>query len=428
MKIIKVDLRGINNIFNMSKGYFLTTIINQSLPFFLLPVLTRYLSTAEYGLLSLFSFFLSLSNALVGASMPKVISKCFYDKGCDYVAKMIGNCIFTASFLTINVLILILICYILGLQHSEISLLWLMTMPLTSLAYVIFNIGLTVCRNDHKVFHFSCHQIGNTVINVLVSLLLVCIMIMGWKGRVIGIEIAFCFSALLMLLYLRRRNFLKFSFERDKQSEIWRVILPLIPNSVQLVMISQVGIFFMQMYFDNNQLGLYALGFQISYCLKLLVDTLLMSWSPFFYQQLAHRESLNKLYVSRLIIVLALIISIAALIIVLMTKPVLFLVTTPDYYNAQQFVPWMTMGFVFYGLQCLVGPVLIKGEQQKYIAFTTFISMIVMLLSNVLFAHWFGYMGIAYAFFITYGIMSAMLIVRSQKVLPMPWIQAVKIF
>ena len=75
-----VDLKGLQNLVDLSKGYFLTTIINQALPFLLLPILTRYLSTGEYGMLSLFTFYMSISTAVIGASIPLVISKTFMKK------------------------------------------------------------------------------------------------------------------------------------------------------------------------------------------------------------------------------------------------------------------------------------------------------------------------------------------------------------
>jgi len=76
----------------------------------------------------------------------------------------------------------------------------------------------------------------------------------------------------------------------------------------------------------------------------------------------------------------------------------------------------------------LLYPVLIKNEKQRYISIVSFVNMIFMLVCNVLFVRWFGYIGVAYAFTITYFLMFVSFFVKSQQILPLPWIKALKIW
>ncbi len=64
MMRLNADLRGLVHLGRMSGGYFFTTLINNAIPFLFLPVLTRYLSPAEYANIALFSFYLAISNSL----------------------------------------------------------------------------------------------------------------------------------------------------------------------------------------------------------------------------------------------------------------------------------------------------------------------------------------------------------------------------
>ena len=215
-------------------------------------------------------------------------------------------------------------------------------------------------------------------------------------------------------------------YSSDSQHTIRNVVLPLIPNSVQICIISQVGLFFMQFYFGKDLLGIYAIGFQIAFCVKLLVDTIAMSWSPFLFQQLALGEKMNRMYVARLLLVLFIVLGIGALVVFILAKPVLWVMTTPGYYSAEQFVPWFCLGLFFYGMYVFLHPVLIKFNQQKYIGVVSFLSMLIMIAVNILFADVFGYMGIVYAYCATYIFMSVLLLIKAQKVLPLPWIKALK--
>lgn len=423
-----VDIKGIKNLFNMSKGYFLTTIINQAIPFLLLPVLTRFLSTEEYGNVSLFNFYFLICFALVGSSIPNVVSKHFFDQDKEFISNLVGNCIATSFFLMIIVAFIIAVTYHWVADYLAIPLFWMLLLPPGALCSVILSLGLTVCRNSHRVFHFGCHQVANTVANLTMSLLLICVFGLGWIGRAVGMLGAYFFSAIVMLVYLWRSGFLKWNYQKSMQEEIRKIIIPLIPNSVQMTIISQVGLFFMQLYFSKELLGLYALGFQIAFCVKLLVDTISMSWSPFLYQQISDHEKMNKLYVTRLLLVLYAALLLGVVVVCLLTKPVLVLMTTPDYYGAQQFVPWFALGMAVYGMYVFLNPILIKTNQQRFIGRISLLSMAFMIAANFLFAKWFGYMGIVYAYCAVYAFLGVLLVVRAQKVFPLPWLSAMKIW
>ena len=148
-------LKNLTRIGEMSKGYFVTTIINQAIPFFLLPVFTRYLNPDEYGSLSLFSFYLLLANGMVGVSTTHVISKHFFSKEKDYVSKLIGACIGVVLMLTIGLTAIVAVVGVMIPNFLILPLLWLLVVPLTSCGWVIMSIGLTVMRNRSHFFAVS---------------------------------------------------------------------------------------------------------------------------------------------------------------------------------------------------------------------------------------------------------------------------------
>ena len=73
-----------SSVGNLAKGagvYVIASIINAAVPFLLLPVLTRYLSPAEYGEVALFNVWVSLAGALCGLSVHAAANrKYFSDK------------------------------------------------------------------------------------------------------------------------------------------------------------------------------------------------------------------------------------------------------------------------------------------------------------------------------------------------------------
>jgi O-antigen/teichoic acid export membrane protein len=424
----KADLKGLAHFGKMAGGYFFTTLINNAIPFLFLPVLTRYLAPAEYANIALFSFYLALSNALTGISIPAIVSKHFFDQEKEYIARLIGNCILVVMTFSIATLTLIILFYGFLQQYLNLDLLWLALIPIASFSWIVFSLGLDVLRNRKMVFSFTKHQVGNTIINFTLSLFLIIVLVLGWQGRIIGIIISYFASAIIMIIYLKKNGYIRFHLSKPIIKEILALVLPMIPNSFQSVIISQVGLFFIQFYFSRDLLGIYAVGFQIAFSVKLLITALSLSWFPFLYEQLANRKKMNLLYVTRMLLLLCGIILSGVVFVNIFSGLILRVMTTEAYFQANEFIPWLSLGFFFHGLYVLIMPILIKYEKQRYISLVSFLNMLVMIGLNIWFAKLFGYIGIAYAYCLTYFIMCIALLWKSQTTFPLPWLNAAKIW
>lgn len=424
---MNVHLKGLSQFSKISGSYFITTILNNGIPFLILPILTRYLLPEEYANIALFSFYFALSNALTGVSIPIVIAKYFYEKDKEHIAKLIGNCIAVVFVFSLSTLSLMMLLFPFLEKQLKLSFFGIAMIPLTSFSFVVFNIGLTVLRSAKNVMLFSKHQIGNSLINALLSIIFITLLAWGWQGRVLGIILSFVVSALMMLVYLRKNKYLSFDFSKKIVRKILDIVLPMIPNSFQSVMISQFGVFFIQFYFTKEILGLYSIAFQLATMVYILATTLNLSWSPFLFEQLSKLDKLNPVRITRMYYLLIGIVVTGALFISVFAGFLLKMMTSPEYYNAREFVPWFSIGFIFFAIYSFLMPILIKFEKQKFISFVSFTNMFVMIGLNFLFTDLFGYMGVVYAFCTTYFLMSIALVWKANKVFPLPWLRSLKI-
>jgi O-antigen/teichoic acid export membrane protein len=428
MPKLNVDFRGLIHLGKMSGGYFITTIINQALPFLILPVLTRFLTPVEYGNLALFNFYLAIAQSLTGVSVPAVISKNFFDREKEYIAKVIGNSILIVALFSLVTMLFVLIFYSVLQTYLELPLIWMLMIAPASFAFVVFSLGLSVMRNAQKVFTFGRHQITNTVVNLGISLFLIISLMWGWHGRAWGIMLSHFISAVFVLIYLKRNGYLSFKISKQLLRSISKVVFPLIPNSLQSVVISQVGIFFIQFYFTKELLGLYSIGFQLSIPIKLLFATLCMSWFPYLYDQLSNNKIKNTIYLARMFYALVTVLLLGVVFLNVFSGLILRVMTQPDFYGAKVFIFWFTLGFFFNGCYMFLYPILIKNDKQKYISVVSFVNMALMLVFNIVFVRWFGYIGIAYAFFLTYFLMFVAFFFKAQQTRPLPWLKALKIW
>ena len=429
-KVIKlnIDPRGLVHFGKMSGGYFITTFVNNAIPILVLPVLTRFLAPEQYANVTLFCFYLALVNALTGVSIQTVIAKNFYDADKKQFAMLVGNLLLIVLAFSAAIMLLLVLSHPILKRYFDLGLFWLMLIPATSFAFSVFSTGLAVLRHEKKVLGFGKQQVGNTAINIAISLVLVAVLLWGWQGRVWGIIIANFISALWMYGYLKANGYVSFVIAKAPIKSILAIVLPLIPNAFQSIVISQVGIFFIQFYFSKKLLGIYAVGFQVAYAIELLKSALELSWSPYLYEQLANTKAVNRMYLTRMLLTLFAIMALGVVFMNVFSGIILASLTSRQYSAAGDFIPWFTLGFFFHGLYVFLMPFLLKFEKQRYVSLVSFANMILMILLNVMFVNVFGYIGIAYAFAVIYFLMFLALAWKAQQVFPLPWLRAIKIW
>lgn len=423
-KIVKyISWNKLIKILRSHGGYFVTTFIHASLPLLFLPILTRYLAPAEYANISLFRFIMAISNSLIGVSIPIVVSKNFFDKSKDFIAKIIGNAIILSFLFSLLLIGLVLIFSGFITKYIDLPIFWIILIPLVSFFFIIYNIGLTVMRNRKKIITFSKFKISNIFINILLSVLFVVNLLWGWEGRVWGIVISFFISSIFVLIYLNKKGYLLFELSKNKIRHLLVLIIPLLPNSLQAVIISQVGVFFMQLYFTKELLGVYSVGFQISFFIKLLYTTISFSWAPYLYEQLSNPDTMNKAKLTKLYYLLFGILFLGYIFLYFSSGFILKLITTKGYFGAKEFIPWFALGFLFQGMGVFLTPILIKGERQKYISLISIICMILLILQNIILTKFIGYIGIAVSFFTTSFLLFIGYLWMAQIEQKLPWIK-----
>ena len=148
-------IRNISRVIKISKehgGYFVTTFIASALPILLLPVLTRYLSPSEYANIALFNFYLQISNSLVGTAIPAMISKYFFDRPKEYIAKIVGNSIIIVFVFALLLTIILVSTSSLIIDFVNIPLFWLFVILWTSAKLLLNIAGMTFSSDKSRLF------------------------------------------------------------------------------------------------------------------------------------------------------------------------------------------------------------------------------------------------------------------------------------
>lgn len=412
-------------LFKSSLVYTLCDAINKSVPFLILPLLSYYLSPAEYGIIANFNVLLSIFTILITIGIDGAISVNYYKLSKEELSKYIFN----ALILVLGITVLVF-CLTLLFQHQiyssvKIPLHIQLLVILMALCATITTINLSLWRLEEKAFLFGAYEISQTVVNIGTSLLLVMVFKMGWIGRVDGMLAAAFLFGLLSLFLLFKRGYLSIQFSKFYLKEILFFGLPLIPHALSFWIRSGVDRIFITRFIGEAATGLYATGFQFGILISFLTLSFNNAFSPYIFKNLSENDEVqlesNKETLVRITYLCGGMLLIFCLFFTVFSNFILTHFFSENYIKAKDFVFWAILSQTFQGLYLLFVNYIFFAKKTKSLAFITFGSAILQVFLSLFMIPRFGAIGAAYSTVIVSFITFVAVAIYSANVYKMPW-------
>lgn len=401
---------------------------NQAVAFFVLPVLTRYLSPEDYGSVALFTAFVGFAAPVVGMSMKIHIARNFFKATRERISEINWNTLIavTADAALLLVAVLIMAVLFPGQVQSLIGLpeVWVVAALVTGWAQSVGSQYNTLLRVQARPVAFAAFEFGSAGLNLGLSLAFVVLCAWGWQGRSLGFVLSAAAAACFALVALRRMGYAQGQVDRGLMRHLYRVCLPLVPHAFAGQITLMSSRFFLNGMVGKEAVGLYAVGFTFGSLINVPLDAFNNAWTPWVFRRLADRSQRSDREIARVTLLvslglLALWVGIAA------GAPLLLrFATNPSYYNARGFIGWVALAFVFQGMYVLVSPVLVDEGKTDSLAVISMTVAVVSLFLNFGLIAAVGAMGAAYTLAGCSLLRLLLVLGYIQRIRPMPWIGA----
>ena len=415
----KVDISVVDFI-RHSFNYISSTVVVKLVSLLLLLFLTHFLSTYEYGKLSVFLSVFSVLLILFSLGSSGAVSRYYYEKNNDF-----GKFLFSTLVLLILAGILFFICMfifnnslgnIIGVSGAII--LWA---ALSALFFVYFEIFKSFLQASKKSFLLSKLMVVKSIAIFILSIIFTSRL---YEQKFYGTIYAFFIVSLVLAFFslykMYRVAVFKFRFRYAKYllafgiPVVFHLIASYILNSFDQIMINSL--------IGSSQTGLYSLAYNIGMMVQLLVMGLNQAWVPMFYEFIVEKrwEKINNLarYIS-------IIISIFSLLLVFVVPYFLKLIIPEKFLGAFEIIPVVVIGFLFQFLYVLnVNYVFYKKETFNIAFITVFVSVVNISL-NFIFIPRFGAIAAAWTTVISYFILflshfiNVHYVIRMKNVVPL---------
>ena len=394
---------GITRLSKQSLIYGLGGLASKLLGFVLLPIYTRYLSPAEYGVWSLLlitgSVAATIAQMGLGSALFMEVSYREENRraaeGTALLAILVAaGALATAGSAFAESLSLAVFG---GPEYARLLCLVLFASLLGAVDIVL----LARIRIEGRPGLFSTIAVARFALAAALNIYF----IVGRRAGVEGLALASLYTAALFsagyigVLVVRDG----IAFSADALRRMLRFGLPLVPANLAGMVLVSADRYFIEHYSSSEELGLYSLGYNIGLTINLAVQALQLAWPAHMFT-LAKRPDAPEQFARLLTYYLA-IFGALCLVLCVFAREALIILATPQFYGAAKVVPLIALSYVIYGAVFMTNTGLVLKEKTKYVAIFTAGAAIVNLGLNAVWVPRFGMMGAAWATLAAYALL-----------------------
>ena len=418
-KVLKKVLT--HKIFETFGIYTGSSILNKALPFFLLPIMTKYLSPVEYGILAIYQALISFSLPFIGMSMENNITKDFYKLSKHEIAKLMSNLIFIL-FITSSMVMLGIMFYLcFSKSFSGIPARWLYLIPIITFLNMINQFNLVIIRNEQKAFIYGVFEVSSTILQLALSILFVVSLKLGWEGRAHATWIGALIFGFIGIIYMLRTGYLEYDFNLRVIKENFALALPLIPYALGGIIIFFSDRFFIDHFAGKAAVGIYAVGYSFGMIVTLFKNAFAKAWSPWMYRNLSHITEEGKIKIVRFTYLYMIGMIGLALCVTFVSYILIEFMANPRYHNAKEFIVWIALANAVNGMYSIMMPYCVHLGKTKILAWIMFSAAAINLIGNYFLVPINGAVGAAQATLLAFCVSFILNWWYVNKIYPMPW-------
>ena len=384
------------------------TFSSKLLVFFLMPIYTRALSTAEFGVVDLI---VNTANFLIPI-VAVCISESVIRFGLDRSLK--SQSVFSTALLTLFVGYCIFIVFypLVSLITFIKDYVWLVYLYV--LCSVVKNVCAQFVRAKGMVKLFAFDGILSTATVIVFNIVFLVIFKMGIVGYVLSTILSDAFSVLFLFVVARLERFIDLSAVSKK---LWKAMLlyslPLIPNTVFFWITNLSDRFMVSYIIDTSANGLYTVAYKIPTIITALSTIFMQAWQMSAYTQQDKQEKAR--FYSNVFRTYSSFIFLVASGIILMIIPVTHILVDSSYFESWKYVPYLVISVVFSCFSNFLTSVYMSEKKNVMIMLTTLIGAIINVALNLLLIPKHGPMGAAFATLVSYFVVFVIRIIDSRR-------------
>lgn len=405
--------------------YTLVSFFGAGINFFLMPLLSYYLSPRDYGTTSIINTYVSFISPFIGFLAYGIITVEYY--------KIKDRAEFASLFSSIQLIPLVptVLLLLIGLPfYKQMALLLELPPDQLWVGFIIILLSLLIIYVEtaniyfiisKKTKLFAIFTIAKVIFETLLTIWFVIILKMGWEGRILSWGISTLVFSFIAFYIFYREGLLTLKIKKEYIHSSLTYGVPLIPHVIGKYVINQSDRIFIAKMVSLGEAGIYNVGYTVGMVLMILVTAFSNVFTPFLMERLSDITEEKKNQIVRLSYQ-AIAGMLIALLLINLISPVLFsYIISKTYAHGSVYVFWVSLGYFFWGCYLIFGGYIFFYKKTGILFWLALINISTNLLFNYFFIKRFGAIGAAYATTLSFFIVFLIILYQSNRLIKLPW-------
>ena len=390
-----------------SSVYVASSVVVNAGGFLLIPVLTRFLSPAEYGILGGVGVFAALLSITMPLGLHGAVARFYYDYRDRHGD--LGGYVSTIVIAVVAVNVILVAAFMLAGPSVFAMLLPRQKFPffpygavvlVTALFTVLGLVPLTLFRVRRQPVRYALAEIGRFVVASAVTLYLVVVLKQGVLGRLAGDLVAAGIVGLALALSLLATGDLAWRFDVDKVRASLAFGLPLIPHLLLQFLIGMVDRLVIGRFRSLDELGVFTVAASLASVMNVVVVSVNSAAGPWLFNVAATQLDPGRI-IARTATKYVAALGVVCLCGVLFSREIIALLLPAPYGPVWTLVPILVVGYFFQGLYYFLANVLFYSKTTGRLVAISGVAALIAVAGNLVLVPRFGVYGAAAAFVIS---------------------------
>lgn len=373
--------------------YSIGEIVPRIISFLLLPILTKYLTADEYGIVSYTNSVMTFVFVIATLSLNTFVLRHYYSSKDENSRKeLIGNVFLFIFGFNCILILLQMVFFPLTIDFFNINIPF---KPYFQLAIfnnffdVISIIPLVLYRVKENAKGFLILSLSRTLLQFLMVYVFVVIykegLLGSYNARLI-VNVPFMFIYVYMIY---KNSIFKINFKLIK--EALHFTLPILPGSLAFLFVSLSDRVILERYISLDQLGIFSVAITLATVLNIVIQALYKTFEPVLFKEYFNenfQETNLKLYKVYLLAIF-----IGAFGASIFSKEFFIIATSGVFREGYKLVPLFIVSVVIAGINTYLNILMIANKKQKLVSLISIISAVISVILNLIFIPYYGCYG-----------------------------------
>lgn len=407
-------------MFKKSFVYFIGNALAAIIAIILIPLYTNYLSPAEYGYATIIQITITYGYSLLSFGLNTGFMIRYWkidehQKKKLFTIVLLFYCVVPILFIIASPFYSFFILF----MGSGFNLFYFWLLGLTIFSALYFNFYITLLRNQLKAKLYVFFSIGNALVMALLNIYFIVEKHLGYWSFFYSTFFSFFIFAFIGTIYYRK-YFVMIYFKKDKAElvSLLKTSWPILPSQAASGVLVYADRYILKYIVSESAVGIYSLGNKFGSLIRsFFVEPFFGSYIPIAYELFVRNpvqfKELQKKYLTITTLFFISIVIVASVPFEFFFK----LFIDQRYWEGYSVIGIVIMGYVFITIPYIITIVQTMLEKLQYSMWIAIFAAILNIGLNFIFISFWGYIGAAITFTLSYLLVMVVTIHINQKLL-----------